>query len=79
MSWTWRNLRMLLKTDRPQSTDLTMLLKLSSMITMSAASFATSVPAAARGTRHCHQKPGTCRELPSISSALLEEKTGAGR
>jgi hypothetical protein len=35
---------MLLKTERPQSTDLTIELKLSSRIMMSAASLATSVP-----------------------------------
>ena len=44
VSWNTRNLRMLLKTERPHSTDLTMEEKLSSRITMSAASLATSVP-----------------------------------
>mmetsp|Transcript_4769 Transcript_4769/g.13710 ORF Transcript_4769/g.13710 Transcript_4769/m.13710 type:complete len:201 (+) Transcript_4769:2414-3016(+) len=45
VSWNMRNLRMLLNTDRPHSTALTMDRKLSSRITMSAASLATSVPA----------------------------------
>lgn len=44
---------MLLKTERPQRTDLTMDLKLSSMITISAACFATSVPGQPH-TRACH-------------------------
>ena len=40
---------MLLKTERPHSTDLTMEEKLSSRMMMSAASLATSVPAQGRG------------------------------
>ena len=45
LTTTWRNLRRFEKTHRPHDTDLTMLLKLSSRMTMSAASLATSVPA----------------------------------
>mmetsp|Transcript_27870 Transcript_27870/g.61129 ORF Transcript_27870/g.61129 Transcript_27870/m.61129 type:complete len:322 (-) Transcript_27870:1572-2537(-) len=45
VSWNWRNLRMLLNTERPHSTLLTMDEKLSSRMMMSAASLATSVPA----------------------------------
>mmetsp|Transcript_4289 Transcript_4289/g.13718 ORF Transcript_4289/g.13718 Transcript_4289/m.13718 type:complete len:322 (-) Transcript_4289:1556-2521(-) len=45
VSWNCRNLRMLQNTERPHSTLLTIELKLSSRITMSLASLATSVPA----------------------------------
>jgi hypothetical protein len=45
VSWNCRNLRMEANTERPHSTDLTMEEKLSSRMTMSAASLATSVPA----------------------------------
>mmetsp|Transcript_12307 Transcript_12307/g.35035 ORF Transcript_12307/g.35035 Transcript_12307/m.35035 type:complete len:205 (-) Transcript_12307:2124-2738(-) len=45
VSWNWRNLRMLLNTQRPHMHALTMDEKLSSKMTISAASFATSVPA----------------------------------
>mmetsp|Transcript_23162 Transcript_23162/g.59346 ORF Transcript_23162/g.59346 Transcript_23162/m.59346 type:complete len:387 (+) Transcript_23162:1106-2266(+) len=44
VSWNWRNLRMLPKMQRPHSTALTMEPKLSSRMTMSDASLATSVP-----------------------------------
>mmetsp|Transcript_8630 Transcript_8630/g.14645 ORF Transcript_8630/g.14645 Transcript_8630/m.14645 type:complete len:278 (-) Transcript_8630:1160-1993(-) len=44
VSWNCTNLRMLSYTQRPHITALTMLLKLSSIRTMSDASFATSVP-----------------------------------
>mmetsp|Transcript_47982 Transcript_47982/g.108934 ORF Transcript_47982/g.108934 Transcript_47982/m.108934 type:complete len:249 (-) Transcript_47982:1724-2470(-) len=44
VSWNWRNLRMLSKTHRPQVTALTIEEKLSSMMMMSEASLATSVP-----------------------------------
>ena len=53
VSWNCRNFRMLANTERPHSTDLTMLLKLSSMITMSAAALATSVPVHSR-SMHCN-------------------------
>ena len=44
VNWNMRNFRMLLNTDRPQSTASTIDLKLSSRMTISAASLATSVP-----------------------------------
>ena len=44
VSWNCRNLRMLLNTERPHSTVLTIEEKLSSRMMMSEASLATSVP-----------------------------------
>mmetsp|Transcript_5083 Transcript_5083/g.18357 ORF Transcript_5083/g.18357 Transcript_5083/m.18357 type:complete len:227 (-) Transcript_5083:84-764(-) len=44
VTWNWRNFLMFLKMDRPHSTLFTMEEKLSSRMTMSLASLATSVP-----------------------------------
>lgn len=44
VSWNCMNLRMLSYTDRPHMTDLTIEVKLSSLIMISAACLATSVP-----------------------------------
>ena len=60
-TWNCRNLRMLLNTERPQSTDLTMEEKLSSRMMMSAASLATSVPA-----RHIHTRRHVCTAVHQL-------------
>mmetsp|Transcript_18343 Transcript_18343/g.31391 ORF Transcript_18343/g.31391 Transcript_18343/m.31391 type:complete len:321 (+) Transcript_18343:849-1811(+) len=87
VSWNWRNFRMLVNTERPHSTDFTMEEKLSSMIMMSAASFATSVPAMpmARPTSEALSaaasfvpSPVTATTSPRERSALTSVRLSSG-
>jgi len=71
VSWNCRNLRMLLNTARPHSTDLTMLLKLSSMITMSAAALATSVPARMQGQGVPAARRATTQQSPPPGTLMI--------
>lgn len=70
VSWNCKNFRMLPKTERPHSTDLTMEEKLSSRMTMSAASLATSVPEQA-------PRNPVSGSSPSQSSAMPLHLSGA--